>query len=175
MAIPFHLFFLQGLINMRFVFPLLATLTVLSMTTPAWADFDVVPYQLNGRLVTGGEDDVTGEIQIAERVYGYNFDEVQSHPFIITDPGFNNGTSFTVGVFPGDGLLPASKDLEFTLLTNLQYWDGTGSVSFAAAPALVSLGLNHDLVVDGSSFPTTPSVIGNTGRRDGYTCTSNRT
>ncbi len=136
---------------------------IVSLCGLARADFDVVPYEQGGKLVTGGEDDVTGDIQIAERVYGYNFDEVPSHPFIITDPGFNNGTSFTIGVFPNDGLLPPSDDLEFTLLSNLQYWDGIGGVSFGPAPASVSLGLNHDVSADGASHSTTPSIIGNTG------------
>jgi hypothetical protein len=147
---------------MRFFRTVVPALMILSSGAVTRADFDVVPYELAGKIVTGGEDDVTGAVNITERVYGFHFDEVASHPFIITDPGFNNGTSFTVGVFPNNGLLPVSKDLAFTVLTNLEYWDGTGAVSFGAAPASVSLGLNHDLLIDAASHVPDTSTIGNT-------------
>ncbi len=132
---------------------------------PAWAHDDVFPYALDGKIVTGGHDDVFGTNTIVERVFGYDFGEDPSDPYIIGDPGFNNG-AFGIGVFPGDGLLPANFTLGFNVITNLEYWDGSGAVSFAAAPLGISLGLQRGsstAIIDGSGVSGTVPTIGSTG------------
>ncbi|MDX1963201.1 MAG: PEP-CTERM sorting domain-containing protein [Pirellulales bacterium] len=103
---------------------------------------DVIPYGLNGKIVTGSHDDVLGTDVLEQLVYGYDFGEDPTDPYIIGDPGFNNG-GFAVGVFPNDGLLPTFSTLAFDVVTQLFYWDGTGSVNFGPAPANVLLGLNR--------------------------------
>jgi len=131
----------------------------------AQAHDDVVPYALGGKIVTGGHDDGTGVDTIAKQVFGFDFGEEPSDPYFIGDPGFNNG-AFAVGIFPGDGLLPAGFTLGFNVLTNLGYWDGTGSVSFAAAPAGISLGLqrgSNTVTIDGAGHSGTIPTIGSTG------------
>lgn len=103
---------------------------------------DVVPYGLNGQIVTGSHNDFTGEDVIEQRVFGYDFGEDLGDPYIIGDPGFNNG-GFAAGVFPNDGLLPTFSTLAFDVVTQLFYWDGTGAVNFAPAPVDVLLGLRR--------------------------------
>ncbi|MEX0676843.1 MAG: PEP-CTERM sorting domain-containing protein [Pirellulales bacterium] len=126
---------------------------------------DVVPYEFGGKVATGGHDDVLGTDHVVERVFGYDFGEDLMDPFVIGDPGFNNG-AFAIGVYPNDGLLPANKTLGFNVLTNLQYWDGTGGVSFAAAPVDVELGLrrgSNTVLVSGTGQSGTVPTIGSTG------------
>jgi hypothetical protein len=136
--------------------------------TAAYAQHDdIVPYELDGKIATGGHDDVLGTDNIAQRVFGYDFGEVPENPYVIGDPGVNNG-SFAIGVYPNDGLLPAQKTLGFSVVTNLLYWDGSGGVSFAAAPSDVLLGLNNPVaggtvLVSGTGQSGTPPIIQSTG------------
>lgn len=150
---------------MRTVFFLTLGLASLVAQRVAHAHSDVLPYAYNGKIVTGGHDDVTLENTIVERVFGYDFGEEPSDPYFIGDPGFNNG-AFAAGIFPNDGLLPANYTLGFDVLTTLQYWDGTGAVSFGLPPADVSLGLNKGaftVTVDGTGQTGTAPSIGSTG------------
>jgi hypothetical protein len=131
----------------------------------AWAHEDVVPYELNGKIVTGGHDDVLAADHVTERVFGYDFGEDPSDRYFIGDPGFNNG-AFGVGVYPNNGLLPANFTLGFDVVTNLQYWAGTGGVSFGPAPADVSLGLargSFEVFVDALGQSGTVPTVGSTG------------
>lgn len=127
---------------MRFIHSSIVFLLLTAIAASLQAHDDVVPYELNGKIFTGGHDDALGTDTIVQRVFGYDFGEEPSDPYIIGDPGFNNG-AFGIGIFPNDGLLPVNQTLTFSVLTNLQYWDGTGSVSFDAAPAGVDLGIKR--------------------------------
>jgi len=131
----------------------------------AHAHDDVVPYGFGGKIMTGGHDDVTASNTVNERVFGFDFGETPEDPYSIGDPGFNNG-AFGIGIFPNDGKLPSGYTLGFDVVSNLQYWDGSGSVAFSPAPSDVTLGLQKgsftvDISATGQSG-TVPS-IGSTG------------
>ena len=52
------------------------------------------------------------------------------------------------------------------MLTNLQYWDGTGAVSFAPAAAGIDLGItrgSNTVHISGSGLSGTVPTIGSTG------------
>lgn len=138
---------------------------VAAATAHAQGHADVVPYALNNKIFSGGHNDVSLADNIELRVFGYDFGEDPLDPYIIGDPGFNNG-GFAIGVFPNDGLLPSGFTLGFDVVTNLQYWDGAGGVSFAAAPVDVELGLqrgSNTVYVSGSGQTGTVPTIGSTG------------
>lgn len=127
--------------------------------------FDVVPYADGGKIMTGGRDDSTLATVTELRVFGLEFGEEPTDPYFIGDPGFNNG-AFAIGVFPGDGLLPTGQTLRFDLITNLEYWDGSGAVNFGAAPSDVDLGLirgSFSTYVSGAGATGTAPTIGSTG------------
>jgi hypothetical protein len=143
----------------------LTLLAILFAAAAAHAHDDVVPYGFGGKLVTGGHDDGLGTDTIETRVFGYDFGEEPSDPYFIGDPGFNNG-AFAIGVFPNNGLLPTGFTLGFDVVTNLQYWDGAGSVSFLDGPLDVSLGLqrgSNTVFVSGTGQTGTVPTIGSTG------------
>ncbi|MFO0912577.1 MAG: hypothetical protein U0795_06455 [Pirellulales bacterium] len=126
---------------------------------------DIVPYAVDNQIVTGGHDDVLGTDTITERVFGLDFGEDPADPYVIGDPGFNNG-SFAIGVFPGDGLLPQNITLGFAPVSDLWYWDGADAVDFGPAPTDVSLGLKRGsnmVSISGSGQSGTVPTIGNTG------------
>lgn len=138
---------------------------LLAAAGAAAAHDDVVPYALDGKIVTGGHDDATLSDTVALRVFGYDFGEDPGDPYFIGDPGFNNG-GFAIGVFPGNGLLPSGFTLAFDVITNLQYWDGAGAVNFSTAPVDVALGLqrgSNTVHVSGSGQTGTVPTIGGTG------------
>jgi hypothetical protein len=133
--------------------------------TAAKGHDDVVPYELAGKIATGGHDDVLGTDNVVQHVFGYDFGEDPMDPYFIGDPGINNGT-FAIGVYPNDGLLPTNFTLGFNVLTNLLYWDGAGIAAFGAAPADVALGLNrgsNTVLVSGAGQSGTVPTIGSTG------------
>jgi hypothetical protein len=135
------------------------------MAGQAQAHDDVVPYELGGKIATGGHDDVLGTDNVEQRVFAFDFGEDPFDPYFIGDPGFNNG-SFAIGVYPNNGLLPTGFTLGFDVLTNLQYWDGAGGVAFAAAPGGVELGLNRGsttILVSGAGTSGSEPTIGSTG------------
>ncbi|MEX2114575.1 MAG: PEP-CTERM sorting domain-containing protein [Pirellulales bacterium] len=149
---------------MRFLHWSFALMLATAAPAVALAHEDVVPYELNGRIVTGGHDDVLATDNVTQQVFGYDFGEDPFDPYFIGDPGFNNG-AFAIGVYPNNGLLPANTTLGFDVVTNLQYWDGAGGVSFAAAPVDVSLGLargSFEVLVDGLGQTGTVPTIGST-------------
>lgn len=150
---------------MRFVHCSFALLIAAFGAAGAWAHDDVVPYALDGKIVTGGHDDVLATDNVTQQVFGYDFGEDPSDPYFIGDPGVNNG-AFAVGVYPNNGLLPANLTLGFDVVTNLSYWDGAGGVSFGPAPADVSLGLargSFEVLVDALGQTGTVPTIGSTG------------
>jgi len=141
------------------------SLFLLGMVSTGFGHEDVLPYGLGGKILTGGHDDVLGTNNITQRVFGYDFGEDPSDPYIIGDPGFNNGT-FAIGLFPNDGLLPAGFTLGLNVLTNLQYWNGAGAVSFAPSAAGVDFGLtrgSNTLHISGTSLSGVTPTIGSTG------------
>ena len=144
----------------------LAILIAIGGLSPAMAQHaDVVPYALNGKIATGGRNDVTLADTIELRVFGYDFGEDPLDPYFIGDPGFNNG-AFAIGIFPNDGLLPANFTLGFNVLSTLNFWDGDGAVSFDAAPAGISLGLqrgSNTVTVSGTGQSGTVPTIQGTG------------
>jgi len=103
---------------------------------PALAHFDFVPKIVSGQVATAGHDDGAGIDVNDLRVGGYDFGETAGDPYNIGDPGFNSlgATSFAAGTQLRLRGLPV--DGKF-----LRYWDGTGSPSFGAAPAGVTLDL----------------------------------
>lgn len=143
----------------------LALILTLIVAAPAGAHDDVVPYASGGKILTGGHDDAEGTNTVEQRVFGYDFGEDPLDPYFIGDPGFNNG-AFAIGIFPNDGLLPAGFTLAFDVITNLEYWDGTGAVAFAAAPAGIELGLqrgSNTVNISGTGTSGTVPTIGSTG------------
>ena len=110
----------------------LFTLVALAPTF-ARADFDVRPFVQNGQIMTGGHDDGTGEDIPATHAFGYAFGEDPNDPYFTQDPGFNAEA--------GSGLPPGSQ-LTFNILSNLKYWNGTGSPMFSATPSTESLEFN---------------------------------
>ena len=118
--------------------------------TAAFAHFDVVPYSDGSKILTGGHDHgVSPEVTVPSMtVYGYDFNEDPGNPYEIGDPGINNSSSFTSGVFVNDGLLPAGM-LSFSVYSgsygSLHYWDGTGSPSFSPVTGGVEVTLASTL------------------------------
>jgi len=146
-------------LQMSFVFAIVTCAAAI-----AAAHDDVAPYYVDGKLATGGHDDILASDTLAERVFGYDFGETPSNPYVISDPGFNNG-AFGIGFFPNDGLLPAGHTLSLEVVANLEYWDGSGGVSFSSAPADVTLGLNNPVaaetvLIGGAGFSGTEPTIG---------------
>jgi hypothetical protein len=95
------------------------------------ADLDIRPYLSGGRIVTGGHDDALNVDVPQARACGYLFGEDPLSPLAMTDPGFNSGA----------GDLTPGAQLSFAVHGPLLYWDGTGAITFAAAPAGAALGL----------------------------------
>ncbi|HEY2895215.1 MAG TPA: PEP-CTERM sorting domain-containing protein [Pirellulales bacterium] len=145
-------------------FVVLLSLAVFLYAARSHAHEDVLPYGLDGKIATGGHDDVLGTNNITQRVFGYDFGEDPSDPFIIGDPGFNNG-AFAIGLFPNDGLLPPNFTLGLNVLTNLSFWDGAGAVSFAPSAAGVDLGLtrgSNTVHISGAGLTGITPTIGST-------------
>jgi hypothetical protein len=117
----------------------------------AVAHFDVLPYSNGSSLLTGGHDDLADVTESLVSVFGYDF-EYADPPFntiptyFAPDPGFNNGSAFTTGVFPDDGKLPAGT-LRLNLFdgpfSTLNYWSGTGSPAFSPVTGGVEINLNR--------------------------------
>jgi hypothetical protein len=148
---------------MRFCIPGIALL--IFTASAAFAHEDVVPYAVNGKLATGGHDDILETDNVVQRVFGYDFGEDPLDPYFIGDPGFNSA-GVPTGIYPNDAVLPANFTLGFDVLSTLQYWDGTGGVSFSPAPVDVTLGLNRassTVLISGTGQSGTVPTIGSTG------------
>ena len=119
---------------------------------------DVVPYASGGVILTGAHDDLLDTTTQSMSVFGYDFGEDPLDPWIINDPGFNNSSAFTTGVFPNDGKLPTQSTLALAIAAGaygpLHYWDGSGSPSFTPASDGVGINLNKgsfNLLIGGST------------------------
>jgi hypothetical protein len=102
---------------------------------------DIRPYVADGRILTAGFNDATSTEVLDMRVFGYDFGEDPGQPFFAQDPGFNAAA--------GSGLAAGSQLLfnivgagGLGLAANLSFWDGSGDVDFAVAPAGETLTLN---------------------------------
>lgn len=95
---------------------------------------DVVPYSDLTKLLTGGHSDLENTTSVVQVVFGYDFGEDPMDPWVIGDPGFNNGVAHT-GTFANSGRLPATGNLTLSVYGgsygSLHYWDGVGSPAFA--------------------------------------------
>jgi hypothetical protein len=104
------------------------------------AHFDVLPGIFNNKIVTDGYDDeeMLGELNVT--VFGYDFGETPGDSYNIGDPGFNTqGSSLFTG---GSTLRYIAQQYQGRFLS---YWDGTGSPSFGAVPAGISLRVSGSL------------------------------
>ena len=124
-----------------------------------------------GKLMTGGFDDglpvqpadpLLPNPVLVQRVFGYDFGEEPSDPYIIGDPGFNNSAAASVGITPNNGVLPNGSVLGITPVSILFYWDGNGAVNFTPAPAGVELGFKRGsttgLVSNAGTLATFPTI-----------------
>jgi hypothetical protein len=123
--------------------------TFLAAGAVAQEHFDVRPRVESSRIVTDGYDDATGTTEPNVQVFGYDFGENADDPFFAQDPGLNAAA--------GSGL-PAGSQFRFNILTGLQYWSGTGPVSFGGVPSGETLDLNFGAstrtIASGGSFQT---------------------
>ena len=104
-------------------------------STAAKADFDVRPYNVGGQIVTGGFDDGTLEFVPTQTVFGYSFGDDPADPFFTQDPGFNAeaGSGLTAGATMAFDILgPTTGSV---LPFNLNYWNGTGPVTWGSVPS----------------------------------------
>jgi hypothetical protein len=111
--------------------------------------YDIVPYAtgtgIGASLLTGGYGDLGGlPTEQNMNVFGYDFGETD--PFFAGDPGFNNSSAFTTGIFPNDGELP-SGSLMLSVFSgtygSLRYWDGTGEANFVPVTGGIEINLNR--------------------------------
>lgn len=106
---------------------------------------DVRPAIVNSRVVTQSIDDETDETLTSVRVFSYSFQEDPIEPYFLNDPGFN-------AVF-GSGLTQGTQ-LNFSVLSNLRYWNGTGAAGFGETVGQARLRINRastNVFVTGSS------------------------
>jgi hypothetical protein len=89
------------------------------------ADYDLSPSLVEGKLVIGGlsheGDRLTGPVS----VLGFDFGEEEDNPYNLDDPGICQNAGF--------GDLIEGARMDYTILSSLCYWDGTGDVNFVAA------------------------------------------
>ena len=149
---------------------LLIPAAALALAAPAvHADFDVSPSVSTGQIVTGAFEDATDTYVPNVRIFGpYAFGEDPADPFFLQDPGFHPqpGTGFTAG-----------QSVSASVITGLQYWNGTGPVSFGEVPGVENLRLSRgssDLTVSTASDPvpagslTIEPSVGATGEFDDH-------
>jgi hypothetical protein len=137
----------------RFV---LTTLSLLSVAVSAGAQhLDISPGTAAGRIVTGGYDDAGSSFVPDVRVFGYDFGEDPLDPYFAEDPGFRSLAHAQGGTYP------AGATLAFDIVSDLQFWTGTG---FAGVPTGESLHLERGTfsvdVGTGETLPKTGLLIG---------------
>lgn len=145
--------------QLKLVFFVATAIITAGSVRQAHADFDVRPYNGAGQIVTGGWDDGTEEFVPIETSFGYAFGDDPADPFFTQDPGFNAAAGS--GLTPGstmafDILGPGSGSI---LPFDLNYWDGTGTVSWGSVPAGEKLNYSlgsHSLTFGSSSTSVIP-------------------
>jgi hypothetical protein len=140
--------------------------------------FDIVPYATGtaagSQLLTGGHNDLDSITSQLVEVFGYDFGETD--PYFAGDPGINNTSSFTNGVFPNDGKMPAGT-LVLSIFSGsygpLHYWNGVGEPLFLPVSDGIEINLNRNssnlrvgaATTSGSlNVATVPSAGGSAGR-----------
>ena len=124
----------------------LVPLCIAVVAKSAFADFDLSPGVVNGRIVTNGVDDDTSEFVPRVQVFDYSFGDDPNDPFRISDPGFD-----AIG---GNGL-PQGSMLFLDVRSNLRFWSGAGDVVFTPATETLTLA-----TLDGASAVTAGGATG---------------
>ncbi len=135
-----------------------AALALAYAANAARAGYDARPYNVDGKIATGGFDDGTSDFVPVDTVFGYTLgSDDPDQPFFTQDPGFNAaaGSGLTAGATMAFDILgPTSGSV---LPFDLSYWDGTGAVSWSSVPNGESL--NFDLGAHSVTFASTTSLI----------------
>jgi hypothetical protein len=109
--------------------------------------FDAQPKNVGGKLAFDAWNDAANAVEDTDvRVFGYDFQEDLGDPYFISDPGFN--------ALAG-ALTPGSTFGTQSILGDLLYWNGAGSVAFGAVPDDEALQLSF-----GSNSRTISSASG---------------
>ena len=118
-----------------------------------WVHKDIV------NRVDSGYFDVNAGVPITpmDRALGWDFQEFSEDPYYANNPGYFAESNTN----PGGSQLPGGSLVGFNLLSDLQYWNGNGPVSFSPVPADETISLNY-----GSS---TVTVGTGTGAQPGFT------
>ncbi|HEV3417566.1 MAG TPA: hypothetical protein VG056_12150 [Pirellulales bacterium] len=118
-----------------------------------WVHKDIV------NRVDSGYFDVNAGVPITpmDRALGWDFQEFDQDPYYANNPGYFAESNAN----PGGSQLPGGSLVGFNLLSDLQYWDGNGPVSFGPVPAGETMSINY-----GSS---TVVVGTGTGAQPGFT------
>src|ERR1700730_17992337 len=99
-----------------------------------WVHKDIV------NRVDSGYFDVNAGVPITpmDRAMGWNFQEFDQNPYYANNPGYFAESNSN----PGGSGLPGGSLVGFNLLSDLQYWNGNGLVSFSPVPAGETISLN---------------------------------
>jgi hypothetical protein len=119
-----------------------------------WVHKDIV------NRVDSGYFDVNAGVPITpmDRALGWDFQEFDQDPYYANNPGYFAESNTN----PGGSQLPGGSLVGFNVLSDLQYWDGNGPVSFGPVPAGETISINL-----GSSANV---VVGTgTGAQPGFT------
>jgi hypothetical protein len=100
-----------------------------------WVHADIV------NRVDSGYFDVNAGVPITpmDRAMGWNFQEFDQNPYYANNPGYFAESNSN----PGGSGLPGGSLVGFNLLSDLQYWNGNGPVSFAPVPGGETLSINY--------------------------------
>lgn len=125
------------------------------VTSTALAEYDVSPKIEGGVIKTNAFFDAE-EFEVGNvAVFGYNFGEdILLPPNELPDPGFHP--------LPGSGFAQGSQ-IGIDTLSVLQFWNGTGSISFVPAAAGTTLSYafgSSNASVDGTTIPATDVLVG---------------
>jgi hypothetical protein len=125
----------------RFI-PCLSLGIAFAICGPAWAvHLDVWVHADIVNRVDSGYFDVNAGVPITpmDRAMGWNFQEFDQNPYYANNPGYFAESNSN----PGGSGLPGGSLVGFNLLSDLQYWDGNGPVSFAPVPGGETLSINY--------------------------------
>jgi hypothetical protein len=143
--------------------PVIAALwLVAAMPTPCLAAQDVMLQTVNGKIVTGVVDDLTGMGTLGTRVYPGQF----LTNFLASNPGFFGLRTGDASIPAGATGFPSTHDVGFDLLpmtidsvsSNLFYWDGSdsngGALDVSDVHFLVPAGISWSVLDDNSNWFT---------------------
>jgi hypothetical protein len=128
--------------------------------TPCLAAQDVMLQTVNGRIVTGVVDDLTGMGTLGTRVYAGQF----LTNFLASNPGFFGLRTGDASIPPGAQGFPSIHDVNFDLLpmtigslsSNLYYWNGSdangGTFEVTDVQFMVPTGISWNVLDDNSNW-----------------------